>query len=164
MSGVLTFDEAVSAVQRTTGCGYERAVELVRQDGRFAGTEPRAVQRDDRVAEKTEQVEVRKLFIGYGFLIYQLSQPRATKQTPGLFDLWCVHTRLPLALWFDVKRQVGGVLSSAQKEFQERTRAAGIRCESGDRYAVVELLIEMELAVRGAGAYGIEPIHAGVSA
>lgn len=103
---------------------------------------------DERRLERDEQIEIRKLFIAYGFRIYNLSQARATKQTPGLFDLWCVHEREPIAFWFDAKRPVGWKLSPAQIEFVELNIKAGVSAYYGDRRAAAQLLVDLGLAVR----------------
>lgn len=155
----LTFDEAAAALCLATGCSYDRAVDLLRQDGRYAGTEPRAVQKDERVLEKAEQVEVRRLAIAYGFKVKNLSQYRPAKVSLGFPDLKLIHTRLPLMLWWETKKQVGGALSPAQEEFRDDCIRCGELHGYGDRYAFVEKLLELELAVRGAGQYGIEPIR-----
>lgn len=114
---------------------------------------------DASIAEKAEQVEIRRLAIAYGFAVYNLSQPRATKQTPGLPDLWLMHKRLPIACWWESKRQVGGALSAAQEEFRDDCLRTRTGYGTGDRYAFVDKLIELEVATRGAGQYGIEPVR-----
>lgn len=117
---------------------------------------PANEQRDENVLEKAEQAECYKLFRGYGCVVYNLSQARATKQTPGLGDAWIVVKNQPLAFWWDTKRQVGGKLSPAQEEFRDHCLRAGVRYHHGSRFDVVKLLLELGLAVRGAGQYGIE--------
>jgi hypothetical protein len=39
-----------------------------------------------------------------GFRVYSTSQYRASHVAVGLFDLFCLHTRKPLALWWETKR------------------------------------------------------------
>lgn len=113
-----------------------------------------------RILEKAEQVEVRKLLIAHGFNIYNLSQARASKQTPGLPDLWCVHKRDRVAFWWEVKRQVGGKLSTAQEEFAAECVRAGVGHYVGDRHACVRLLLGLGLAQPGEGPYDTEPTTA----
>lgn len=114
---------------------------------------------DAGVLEKQEQSEIRKLLIAYGFRVYNLSQSRASKVGIGIPDLWFAHQRLPIAGWCEVKRQRGGVVSRAQQEFRDECVRAGVVHILGDRYAVVDKLLELEVAVRGSGQYGIEPIR-----
>jgi len=74
--------------------------------------------------EKSEQSEVMKLYRAYGCHVYNLSQARATKQTPGLPDLWV--TRGEHAWWHETKRPVSGKPSPAQEVFAQECLAAGI--------------------------------------
>lgn len=53
--------------------------------------------------EKAEQHRIRKLFESCGFTTYNLSQARASKQTPGLPDLWLVNPETGDALWWECK-------------------------------------------------------------
>lgn len=115
--------------------------------------------READVSEKQEQTEIRKLLIAYGFRVYNLSQSRASKIGIGIPDLWFAHTRLPIAGWCEVKRQRGGVVSPAQQDFADECARANIVHILGDRYAVVDKLLELEVAVRGSGQYGIEPVR-----
>jgi hypothetical protein len=115
------------------------------------------VERQASIDEKTEQLEVVKRFRVCGFFVYNLSQARASKQTPGLADLYCVHRELPLALWWESKRQVGGKYSDAQREFKAHNDRCGVLCLGGDRYDVERFLVERRLArIDAAGV--IEPI------
>lgn len=103
---------------------------------------------DPRVLEKKEQHEIIKRLRVCRFKVYSLSQARASKQTPGLPDLWCAHETLPIAFWWESKRQVGGELSTAQVEFRAECERAGIPYGTGDRYAVEERLIGLGVAER----------------
>lgn len=115
------------------------------------------IERDERVLEKTEQGEIVKRLRVCGFIVYNLSQARASKQTPGLADLYCVHRELALALWWESKRQVGGEYSDAQREFKAHNDRCGVLCLGGDRYDVERFLVERKLAYIGAGGE-LEPI------
>lgn len=160
MTGLSEFDTLVTDLMARTGCARARAETIIRQQVPHAA--PAVADHDAeaaaRILEKQEQVEVRKLLIAYGFKVYNLSQARATKQTPGLPDLWCVHKREPIAFWFETKRQVGGQLSPAQVDFQAECLRCDVKHFVGHRHNVVELLLSLGLAERCAGsAYGIEP-------
>lgn len=115
--------------------------------------------KDERVREKEEQVEIRKIAIGYGFKVRNLSQYRPSKVALGFADLFLSHKRLPVSLFWETKRQVGGERSGAQVEFGEDCMRTNVGYGYGDRYAFVDKLLELELAVRGAGQYGIEPVR-----
>ena len=87
------------------------------------------------VLEKREQAVITKMARVLGFHVYNLSQARRTKQTPGLPDLWLAHEGKQFAGWFEAKRQVGGTRSSAQLDFACECFVAGIPYGFGDRYA-----------------------------
>lgn len=112
-----------------------------------AATEQQAeVERRADVLEKDEQRAVVRMLREFGFTVRTLSQARASKQTPGLFDLFCTHRERPIAFWFDTKRQVGGKLSEAQQEFMADCRRCGVGAYAGDRYTVRTILITLGLA------------------
>lgn len=52
-------------------------------------------------------------------------QTRASRQTIGMPDLYATHAAWGVAAWLEVKRPDGRV-SPAQREWHERTRAAGV--------------------------------------
>lgn len=95
---------------------------------------PDAVQRDARIREKEEQAAIIKLFRAHGFTVRSTSQSRASRVALGLPDLWVTHNTKPLAFWFEVKRQSGGVLSEFQKDFAADCERCGVKCMAGDRY------------------------------
>ena len=86
------------------------------------------------VLEKAEQNAVRKMAIAVGFRVYWLSQARASKQTPGLPDLWFANAQRAIAGWWETKRQKGGKRSTAQEEFALQCLAARIPYGFGDRF------------------------------
>lgn len=114
---------------------------------------------DANILEKQEQVEIRRIAIAYGFKVRNMSQYRASKVAEGIGDLILTHSRFPIMLWWESKRQVGGARSEKQVEFGDDC----VRCKTpygfGDRYAFVDKLLELEVAVRGSGQYGIEPVR-----
>jgi len=128
----------------------ERRMKLRQQGARtFDVPDPAPAEftpRDASILEKTEQLEVRKRFVVCGFKVRNLSQPRATKQAPGLPDLWLVHRALPIAVWFETKRQVGGRYSDAQLEFRDDCDRCGVTWRGGDRYAAERYLVAIGLA------------------
>jgi hypothetical protein len=103
-------------------------------------------ERRDNALEKAEQWEIVKLFKAFGFAVYTLSQPRATKQTPGLPDLWLMHRELDIAFWWETKRSRGGRYSDAQIEFRDGCARCGVGYGSGDRAAARTHLIQLGLA------------------
>lgn len=105
---------------------------------------PVELQRQERnaaIQEKEEQSEITKRFRVCGFTVRNLSQPRASKQSPGLPDLFITHDTMPAALWWESKRQVRGKYSDAQLAFREDCRRCGITCEGGDRYDAERWLV-----------------------
>ncbi len=77
-----------------------------------------------------------------GFEVYNLSQPRASKQTPGLPDLWLSHAGAEFAGWFECKRAVGGKRSTAQIAFGEQCVAAKIPYGFGSRFEFAKYLTQ----------------------
>ncbi len=160
----LTFEERVSGLMRTCNVDRARAEQLARRSLNLPEPTqtPAEIERDERIAEDKEQHEVVKMFRAYGLKVYNLSQKRAAKQTPGLADLYVTKKAAAIAFWFETKRQVGGELSSAQVDFRDENQAAGVRWYSGDRYHAAEALVALGLAVHdGAGVNGISPRQAG---
>jgi hypothetical protein len=130
------FDVIVSAL---VAKGFSRELaeaEVRRQHPNIRRVEREQIEaRRENVLEKEEQAFIAKLFRGFGCKVYNLSQARAAKQTPGLPDLWVVHLEAKLAFWFETKRQVGGKLSAAQLQFRDECAIAGVKHYWGDRYA-----------------------------
>lgn len=139
-------------------CNDAKTGNTVRNDPVYRNLAPPPVEKDEDVLEKTEQLEIRKLAITYGFKVKNLSQARKSRIAYGIPDLYLVHQLLPLALWWETKRSVGGRFSTPQEEFRDDMLRTRTPYGAGDRFAFVEKLIEMEIAVRGAGQYGIEPL------
>lgn len=104
--------------------------------------------------EKSEQSEVMKLYRAYGCKVYNLSQPRATKQTPGLPDLWVV--RRMHAWWHETKRPISGKPSSAQVDFRRECKVADVWYTIGGLVAARGMLVEVG-AARWAEGGDIEP-------
>jgi hypothetical protein len=81
--------------------------------------------------------------------VYNLSQPRASKQTPGIPDVYAVFAAPSLAwrgaLWIETKVE-GGEISDEQLLFAEHARALGIEHVFGDVRAVVDWLVMHNLA------------------
>lgn len=113
--------------------------------------------RDERVLEREEQAEIVKLLKAFRFRVYSTSQYRASKVSLGFPDLWCMHEMQPLAFWFEVKRQSGGMYYSEQTEFGEFAVRCGVGYHTGDRYHAADLLRSLGLALPGT-CYPPEPI------
>lgn len=135
---------------RAKGVPQERAEHAAREAlGLTPAVVQAAEQKDARVREKEEQAVCRAVFLAYGFKVYNLSQARASKQSPGLGDLWVVHRTKPIAFWYESKRQVGGELSPAQVDFRDECWRCGVNYGSGDRFAATAFV--NELLARTAG-------------
>lgn len=106
---------------------------------------------DEHGREKLEtrvQSDVVKLFRVLGCDVYSLSQARASKQTPGLPDLWVVCRRAGLAWWWETKRTSSGRHSVEQLEFAERCVITETPYGTGDRRAAEDYMIGLGLAER----------------
>lgn len=96
--------------------------------------------------EQAVQTNVTRLFRAHGFHVYSLSQARASKQTPGLPDLWVAHQSRPVAFWFETKRSEGGRYSLAQLEFRDECERCGVGYATGDYAAAEQHLVALGFA------------------
>jgi hypothetical protein len=103
---------------------------------------------DDAALEADVQREVIRLFRAMGGDVYELSQKRAAKQTPGLPDLWCFMPRRRLGFWWETKRPRGGRLSPAQVHFAEQCAATGTPYGTGALRDAEDFLILRRIAYR----------------
>jgi hypothetical protein len=142
-------------------CSREKAERPCGGSSRTSRRSPSCVDRAENVREKEEQAFIAKLFRGFGCKVYNLSQARASKQTPGLPDLWVVHLEAKLAFWFESSARVGGKLSAAAARVPPRVRAAPACALLGDRRAAAKILARQGLARVGDGPCGIVPFHEG---
>jgi hypothetical protein len=140
------WDDVVNAIMLATKCDRAKAEKVAQMNGHTPPAVTVAAERDARVLEKAEQQEVINVFTAFSFKCYNLSQARAAKQTPGLADLWCVHTELPIAFWWETKRQVGGEHSDAQLEFRDECVRCRVGYGTGDRFAARTHMIKLGLA------------------
>lgn len=75
-------------------------------------------------SEKQVQLRIKDALDGMGFHVSDLSQPRASMQTPGLPDLYVMHPNWGVALWVEVKGPTTP-LSGAQKAWHSLAELAG---------------------------------------
>ena len=146
----MTFEAAVASLMAQTGLPRVAAELQVRRELPHLAppSHPIAGEKDDRALEKAEQVEIRKLFIAYGFTVRNLSQYRPSKIALGFPDLFVTHDREAIAFFWETKRQVGGERSPAQVVFAEDCARTGILCGHGDRFAAAQWLVDLGLAIR----------------
>lgn len=142
---ILSYDSIVRGLMEL-GVSREHAEARARREVGMPA--PIEQTRDEWILEKEEQTEVVKLFRSYGFNPRNLSQARASKQAPGICDLWVVHRTRPIAFWWETKRQVGGELSPAQIEFRDDCIRCHVGYGTGDRFAAAEHLVKLGLAER----------------
>lgn len=145
----------------------EQIAEAARRDDRKARglplqpTEVELAERseeEDRRLEKEIQAEVMDLLRAYGFTVFNLSQPRATKQTPGIGDVYAVNPWRRRVLWFETKTP-DGRQSPDQVEFQVlhvQLESSTITYVPGGVLAAEEYLIAIGAAERTSTG-GIEP-------
>lgn len=88
----------------------------------------RLAEEDNRL-EKDIQREVVKLYRAHRCVVYELSQKRASKQTPGIADLYVMYPEMsgegPLAFWHEVKTPTGR-LRPDQNVFGEHCQQCGV--------------------------------------
>lgn len=142
------------------GMGFTRESAQTQVRAQFAQLAPPAIdaEKDASILEKAEQKAIADLFRAYGFTVRSLSQSRASKQAPGLADLIVMHPGRGVALWWETKRQVGGVQSPDQVEFEADCRACGWAYRLGDRFDAARYLVNLGLAEGGDGPCGIVPL------
>lgn len=103
---------------------------------------------DDRL-EKEIQNDVIKLYKAFSCLVYELSQKRAAKQTPGIADLWVFRRGIDhdrsFGFWHEVKTP-SGVQSEAQIEFQAHCITCGVPYVLGGIEAARQHLIKFGIA------------------
>jgi hypothetical protein len=95
--------------------------------GRVANSGPREVRLSRaplRLHEKHVYEQGISLLRQMGWAVYRLSQPRASRQTLGLADVYAMHDRRG-PLWWEAKRE-GGKQSARQKAFQNQCIACGV--------------------------------------
>lgn len=78
--------------------------------------------RGARATEKQVQAAVERLYRLFGCVVNNLSQPRATMQTPGIPDLYVQCPKRGLSFWHETKTS-SGRLSAAQVAFRDREAA-----------------------------------------
>lgn len=141
----LPFTALVEQLMLATGCDRAKAEAVARQNGHQPPAPP-AEDRNASILEKQEQAYVVRLFREFGFDVWSLSQPRASKQTPGLPDLLVTNSELRLATFWETKRQVGGRFSEHQRRFAASCAATELPYASGDRRDAQRWLIQRGLA------------------
>jgi hypothetical protein len=146
------FDQIVESIVHATGVDRARAAEIARTNG-FTPDELTLEQlaqqrRDARILEAAEQKEVIKVFREHGCTVRSTSQYRPSKVSIGLPDLFCAHHEHPIAFWWETKRQVGGVVSEAQRDFAADCQRCGIKWYSGDRYDAERVCRELGFSRR----------------
>lgn len=132
-----------SMVEQLTAIGVPRDKAEARARAEYpelAAALDRNAQRREDILEKEEQRIIMNMARAIGFKVYNLSQPRASKQTPGIGDLWMSKKARSFAGWWETKRQVGGERSSEQVDFGDECLAGSVPYGYGDRYHFAEWL------------------------
>lgn len=81
--------------------------------------------------EKAEQQRIRLLFHACGFVSYNLSQSRASMQTPGLPDIWFANPETGHALWWECKAAKPNGKPKPLRKEQATFRAECLDCGVG---------------------------------
>ncbi len=105
-----------------------------------------------RIPEAQVQRDVVRLYEQFGCLVYSLSQPRETMQTPGIPDLYVFNRRVRVAWWHETKA-VDGKLSDDQLTFMAACQLCGAGHVVGGLDAAKAKLTELKLiaAIGGGG-------------
>lgn len=156
------FDALVMSIMRATNVDRPRAISIAKANRpdlaeQAAAAEAKIV-RDASILEKEEQAFVANMARAYGFKVRSTSQYRPSKVATGIGDLILVHRARGIGLWWETKRQVGGVQSEDQAEFESDCRLVGWTYRLGDRYDFARYLLNLGLAEPGAGTCGIVPV------
>lgn len=111
-----------------TSIPYEKRVAAVADHNRKLGIdtpeEKATAERDANVLEKTLQHKSYQILRANGWTVYNLSQPRATKQSVGISDALLFGPRGEFVL-VEFKT-LDGVQSQHQKEFQSHCERCGV--------------------------------------
>jgi hypothetical protein len=113
------------------------------------------VREDDERLEKEIQRDVWRLYRKHGCQVWWMSQPRATKQTPGPGDLIVFHARTGNAWWHETKTSTGEQ-EPAQKVFEEYCLTCDWQYVLGGIAAAENQLIKIGVAERIDGS--LDPI------
>jgi hypothetical protein len=106
------------------------------------------LQEDDDRLEKEIQRDVVRLYLAFHCLVYNLSQARASKQSPGLADLYVLHLPSKNVWWHETKTP-SGKQRPAQKEFQTVHKYTSVGYVVGGVLTAEEQLVKLAIAVRG---------------
>jgi hypothetical protein len=144
---LLGYDATLRALE-SQGVPREKALKYAREQWpEVAAEQDAAAVKRSEIREKEEQAAVIKLFREHGFTVRSTSQARRSKIAIGFPDLFVTHRTMPLAFFFETKRQVGGVVSDAQRDFGDDCRRCGIKWFAGDRDEAQRIIADS-----GAGA------------
>lgn len=111
-------NEEILAEQRRRDARRANGLPLTETPAELA---ERIVEEDSRL-EKQIQADVIKLYRAHGCVVFNLSQARATKQTPGIGDLyvfWPEYRGLGPTVWWHETKTPAGKLRPDQREFQQ---------------------------------------------
>lgn len=104
----------------------------------------------DARLEKTIEHAGDKQMQALGFRVIRFSQPRESKQTPGIPDRKYYHVERRLTLWWEAKSATGEQ-RPAQKDFQEVCEACGETYVLGTDQDLFAWLVEHGIAARTVG-------------
>lgn len=133
------YDRFVAALL-AKGVPREKAEAVAREN--LGIPAPSALALEER-REKEEQRACWKIFRAHGCEVFWLSQARASKQTPGLADMFVFAPRYNAAWWFETKRPVGGIQSKVQQRFEELCHQCGVRYIIGGQAEAYAILREI---------------------
>lgn len=105
------------------------------------------IEEDDQRLEKQIQADVVKLYRAHGCVVFSLSQPRATKQTPGIGDLFVFwangHEDCVGRAWWHETKTPSGTARPDQREFRRLCDQCDVAYVMGGRVAAESKLREI---------------------
>jgi hypothetical protein len=101
---------------------------------------------DPRHREDDEQRECVRILRALGFIVYETSQKRRVKVTPGQPDVRAFHVGRALALDWETKYGENARISPEQADFLDIARRAGHPAGVGDRVALRAFLTTLGFA------------------
>lgn len=91
------------------------------------------------VSEKEEMARADEAAALLGFRVVRFSQPRATKQTPGIPDRLYLHPRKRAAFWWEAKSETGECSPAQMALHADLVRSGHVVCVGTSGIAIDEM-------------------------
>lgn len=157
LTGDWTYEEFVEGLVRS-GASRSWAEEQGRR--KFDRPSPDSIEAKELEAnalEKAHVAEGDKIVRALGGKVVSFSQPRASKQTPGIPDRRYYFERWAVVFWWEAKAE-WGAQSPAQKDFQAMCEACGESYLCGELQTLTNYLVCLHLCTINPDG-SLEPVH-----